>query len=73
MNTDTKEIDMYLCSSGHEEVCYDGGRCPVCEELNNIKNKDREISDLERKLDSAGSDIDSLKEALAQAQSGGGQ
>ena len=22
---------MELCSSGHDEVCYDGRKCPACE------------------------------------------
>lgn len=34
---------MYLCSDDHEEVCYEGRNCPVCEKI-------KEISDLEDKI-----------------------
>lgn len=38
---------MNLCNDGHEEVCYEGRECPVCEVTN---EKNREIEDLEHKV-----------------------
>lgn len=43
---------MDLCSSGHQEVCYEGKRCPACELL-----------DEKSKLETA---IDEQKEVIRQ-------
>lgn len=44
-----------LCSSDHEEICYEGGNCPVCviiEEKNNeITDLKETISELEVRVD----------------------
>lgn len=49
---------MNLCSSGHEEICYESRQCPVCEI---IADKNREIEDKQ-------STIDRLKEELESAE-----
>lgn len=38
---------MRLCSSGHEEVCYDARHCPACEVVDELNGK---IAELEEKL-----------------------
>lgn len=36
---------MRLCDEDHEEVCYEGSRCPACDVRS---DKDREIAKLEK-------------------------
>ncbi len=43
---------MELCSSGHDEVCFEGRRCPVCSAQNDLDNANGEIGDLKKKIDS---------------------
>lgn len=42
---------MNLCSSGHDEVCYDGRTCPVCEAIGERDDARRDAAELQRKLD----------------------
>jgi hypothetical protein len=47
---------MYLCDSKHEEVCYEGRYCPVCDARDEIKDLERKIEELEadiRKLENS--------------------
>lgn len=41
---------MNLCDAGHEQVCYDGGECPVCkmelEMLVKIDKLQKEVEEL---------------------------
>ena len=41
---------MTLCSDGHDEVCFDGRNCPVCAELDNIKDYKKTIETLEKQI-----------------------
>jgi peptidoglycan hydrolase CwlO-like protein len=34
---------MNLCSSGHDEVCYEGRSCPVCEVNDNLSDKEKDL------------------------------
>jgi len=45
---------MEICSSGHDEICYDTRHCPACVE---IDEKNSEIEDLK-------SEIENLKNQL---------
>ncbi|MFH1146840.1 MAG: hypothetical protein V1736_03950 [Pseudomonadota bacterium] len=45
---------MYLCDDGHTEVCYDAGKCPVCDKI-------RELSDLEDKIFELTEEIKEIK------------
>ena len=46
---------MNLCSDGHNEVCFEGRNCPVCEAqaeaAGKIEALKREIATLENKLE----------------------
>ena len=42
---------MYLCDDGHDEVCYDGINCPVCEELKARSDLEDQIYDLKEKIE----------------------
>ena len=39
---------MNLCSDGHEEICHESRKCPVCEAL---AEKDNEIESLKEKIE----------------------
>jgi hypothetical protein len=52
---------MKTCGSFHDEICFEGNKCPLCEDINRydniieqmqdeIDNKDEKIRDLEHKL-----------------------
>ena len=48
---------MDLCSSGHDEVCYNAKRCPVCDKQDEVDRLQleteklrEEIQDLESRL-----------------------
>ena len=43
-----------LCNSVHEEICFEGRNCPLCETI-------EEKKDLEKKLDDMQSELDLLK------------
>jgi hypothetical protein len=38
---------MNLCNSNHEEICFEGRKCPICELLG---EKDAQIAALEEKV-----------------------
>jgi hypothetical protein len=38
---------MQLCSDSHQEVCYDGRKCPVCDA---IADKNSDIDELNKKI-----------------------
>lgn len=42
---------MNLCSNGHEEVCFEGRNCPLCDKMEEISNLEKEIEDLESELE----------------------
>jgi hypothetical protein len=40
--------DMELCSEGHEEVCFEGGRfssCPACEAIEDLNSQIEKLND----------------------------
>lgn len=41
---------MELCEDGHDQVCYDGRNCPVCEELKKSSDMEDKIYDLEEEI-----------------------
>lgn len=52
---------MNLCSDDHEEVCYEGRRCPVCEA---VSDKNREIERLEMENDNLQDQVKDLESQL---------
>jgi uncharacterized protein Yka (UPF0111/DUF47 family) len=42
---------MNLCDDGHEEVCYEGRSCPVCEKMDEIRELENEIDRLTRDIE----------------------
>lgn len=55
---------MNLCSNGHDEVCYEGRNCPVCEmeaeKDKEIEQRDKEIADYESLIEDLNEQIDKL-------------
>lgn len=47
---------MDLCSSGHDEVCYETRTCPMCDIINEMQDE----------LKEAKKEIDRLNDALAE-------
>jgi len=41
---------MNLCDDGHDEVCYEGKKCPVCAVLKQNDDILKEIEDLQEQL-----------------------
>lgn len=41
---------MNLCSHNHDEICYEGRDCPLCNELEEIKSLNAEIAKLEAQI-----------------------
>jgi hypothetical protein len=42
---------MTLCDCEHDEICYCGRFCPVCEKMQEIKELQEEIKKLESELE----------------------
>lgn len=53
---------MNLCSSNHEEVCFDARKCPICEVLS---DKDKQIEGLQDSLREAEKNITELENDIA--------
>jgi hypothetical protein len=49
---------MTLCSNNHEEVCYEGGRCPVCDIVSDYEDM---VENLNDKINSLELDIEKFK------------
>lgn len=41
---------MNLCDSGHDEIVYDGRKCPFCEEIERSVRLEEEIADLKEQI-----------------------
>jgi len=57
---------MELCSSGHDEVCYEGGRCPVCDVLSDKKAVEEDLKRSEKEVASLQDEVDGLKEKVSE-------
>jgi len=42
---------MNLCSDTHEEVCYEGRKCPMCEMIQKVTDFEDEIFGLKEKIE----------------------
>jgi hypothetical protein len=58
---------MNLCSDDHEEVCYEGRTCPVCELK---KERDDEVDKLNNSIEDLKSSNEFLESELASAKEG---
>lgn len=49
---------MNICHDGHEEICFEGRKCPFCDEL---ATKEAEIDRLNEDIDDLKNEIRSLE------------
>lgn len=49
---------MYICSNGHDEICYDQRDCPLC------KEKDNEIEELICNSNKSEDEVDNLRDKI---------
>lgn len=42
---------MFLCSEGHEEICYEGRDCPLCVAQEEIDGLEEDVRVLRSKVD----------------------
>lgn len=42
---------MRLCDDGHEEVCYEGKDCPVCDAIAELREAEEQIRDLTERIE----------------------
>lgn len=55
---------MELCSEKHDEVCFDGRRCPACASWDDLQDQ---LDDAEKELKQANAQIAALEEAADNA------
>jgi predicted RNase H-like nuclease (RuvC/YqgF family) len=55
---------MELCSSGHDEICYDGGRCPFCSSIDEYERKVSHLEDDVSRLEYENRDLESQVSSL---------
>ena len=51
---------MNLCSDGHDEVCFEGRHCPVCEMRDERDGKQETIIDLNKTIDRLNTEIEDM-------------
>jgi len=42
---------MNLCEYGHDEICFEGRKCPLCEEVERSQKLEDEIADLKETIE----------------------
>lgn len=57
-------MSIYLCADGHEEICHETSKCPVCEL---VEEKDGEIESLEEEIMDLKMAVDDLQCELIEA------
>lgn len=55
---------MNLCSDDHDEVCYEGRKCPACEKEKERASLEGEIANLNDKIDDLKLENDDLKSQI---------
>lgn len=58
---------MDLCNDGHDEVCYEGSTCPLCEVIGEREDLLKENMELEERLEKANDEIDDLSDQVNNA------
>ena len=58
---------MKICDSGHDEIVYDGNKCPFCEEIERSAHLEDKISDLEDEVSDLESQLAEMKEEVTTA------
>jgi uncharacterized protein (DUF3084 family) len=60
---------MNLCDYNHDEICFDGRKCPFCEKVSEldaeIAERDRQVSELDAEIAERDRQISSLNDERA--------
>jgi polyhydroxyalkanoate synthesis regulator phasin len=54
-----------LCSNQHQEICFDGRKCPLCVALDEISEQKDDIKELEGKVNDLESEVEDLQKEPA--------
>lgn len=52
---------MYLCNDGHDEICYEGKQCPLCECKSKVLQLEDDLSDKEDEVRKLQDEVDDLQ------------
>lgn len=55
---------MYTCDDGHDEIVYEGVKCPLCDLLEEHRDLDEQCEDLKKETEGLKEEITSLKDEL---------
>jgi len=55
---------MELCSHGYDEICFDGGRCPLCDTIELLRDAERELEQIELKYERLEDDYEKMQNSL---------
>ena len=55
---------MQLCEEYHQEVCFDGRNCPVCEAINEKEDIEHKLEKVESELETSNEEIDNLRSQI---------
>jgi cell division protein FtsB len=58
---------MKLCSEHHDEVCYEAGKCPVCERIKEIEKLTEEVGRLEDEASDLEQEVLDLEQEILDA------
>ncbi len=53
---------MNLCDDGHDEVCYEGRKCPCCTALNDVRGMEKELEASDNKVQELQEQLEAQKE-----------
>jgi len=62
---------MNLCDDDHEEVCYEAGDCPVCDEISQREELAVENRDLTSQVDELTLTVRDMENEIAALRAGG--
>ena len=55
---------MELCSDNHEEICYEGKECPLCNVMEKKDELENKIEDLDMKIVELNEKIEGLNDEI---------
>lgn len=55
---------MNLCSDNHDEVCYDGRRCPACALYSELSSEQQALGFAQNKIEQLEDEVSSLNEEI---------
>lgn len=56
---------MEICSSTHEEIVYDGEKCPLCAAMSDLEDKEKQIVEAKDEIAEIVNRIAAIEETIA--------